>query len=358
MKLRASSLILLVGVLLTIGTALLVGGGVARFAFAPALVGGPEILVEVRPGETPAQVATALEAQGVIRSADDFLFLGRVIRQWKSLKVGEYRVSSSMTPIEIFSVITSGVSAAYRITVREGKNMFQVADAIQEAGLAQKHEFIALCRDKAFLRSLGLTDPKIPSVEGYLYPETYFFNRTLGAKDMIREMVTRFKANWTAEIAQSAQRLRYTQHEVVTLASIIEKETGAPEERPLISSVFHNRLNKRMRLQSDPTTIYGVWETFDGNLRKSHLLEKTPFNTYKIPALPVGAIANPGKEALAAAVAPAKSEYLFFVSRNDGTHVFTSKLEDHERAVRDYQLNRRAREGKSWRDLQKRQAGH
>ena len=144
-----------------------------------------------------------------------------------------------------------------------------------------------------------------------------------------------------------------SRHQVVTLASIVEKETGATSERPLISSIFHNRLRKHMRLQSDPTTIYGMWDRYAGKIHKSDLSTFSVYNTYTIPALPVGPIANPGKEAIHAALYPAQSDYLFFVSHNDGTHEFTRSYGEHTRAVGKFQLDPKAREGKSWRDLKK-----
>lgn len=145
-----------------------------------------------------------------------------------------------------------------------------------------------------------------------------------------------------------------SRYEVLTLASMIEKETGAPQERPVISSVFHNRLTRKMKLQSDPTTIYGIWDHFDGNLHKADMASDTPYNTYVVPALPLGPISNPGKASIQAALYPASTEYLYFVSHNDGTHEFTRTYEDHLSAVRKFQLDPKAREGKSWRDLAKR----
>jgi UPF0755 protein len=152
---------------------------------------------------------------------------------------------------------------------------------------------------------------------------------------------------------QSEVVREFTHYEIVTLASMIEKETGAAFERPLIASVFHNRLKKGMKLQSDPTTIYGIWERYSGNLRRADLLESTPYNTYTVPRLPRGPICAPSREAMIAVLKPEDSANLYFVSRNDGTHVFTKTYEDHLRAVRAFQLDPRAREGKSWRDLKK-----
>jgi UPF0755 protein len=140
-------------------------------------------------------------------------------------------------------------------------------------------------------------------------------------------------------------------HQVFILASVVEKETGAKFERPMIAGVFTNRLKKRMRLQSDPTTVYGIWSRYTGNIRKADLLELTPYNTYKIPALPLGPIANPSFEAIQAVLSPAQHDFLYFVSKNDGTHIFSKTYQDHEKAVDDYQRNAKARQGKSWRDL-------
>jgi UPF0755 protein len=170
---------------------------------------------------------------------------------------------------------------------------------------------------------------------------------------MIRQMVRHFQSIWTEEKETRAKALGFTRHQLITLASMVEKETGAPQERPIISSVFHNRLRKKMKLQSDPTTIYGIWERYDGNIHRADLLSETPYNTYTIPALPIGPIGNPGKEAIEAALHPAQTDYLFFVSHNDGTHEFTRSIEEHNKAVTKFQLDPKARAGKSWRDLVK-----
>jgi UPF0755 protein len=166
-------------------------------------------------------------------------------------------------------------------------------------------------------------------------------------------MVKRFSLAWSANEELRAKELGMTRDEIITLASIVEKETGAPEERPIIAGVFHNRLSKKMRLQSDPTTIYGIWSRYKGNLHKSDLLDPNPYNTYYVPALPAGPISNPGIESIRATLNPSIHHYLYFVSKNDGTHTFTSTYEDHSKAVTQFQLDRRAREGKSWRDLKR-----
>jgi UPF0755 protein len=256
-----------------------------------------------------------------------------------------------MSPIEIFSTLTSGISAAHPITVREGENFYEIANDLEAKGLASAEHFVRLCKDPQFIASLGIFKEKLPpTLEGYFFPDTYFFNRTLTDSDMIKQMVRHFLVFWTPQIDARAKLLQMTQHEVLTLASIIEKETGVPDERPIISSVFHNRLKKRMKLQSDPTTIYGMWERYEGKIHRSDLLEKNSYNTYSVKALPIGPIGNPGKEAIEAALNPANTNYFYFVSHNDGTHQFSTTIEEHNQAVRRFQIDPKAREGKSWRD--------
>ena len=186
------------------------------------------------------------------------------------------------------------------------------------------------------------------TLEGYLYPDTYLFTRNTPALEVLKIMVAQFRIK-VKKLDFSNTTLDL--HSIITLASIVEKETGAKHERARIAGVFHNRLKKKMRLQSDPTTIYGVYETFGGNLRKSHLLQVTPYNTYKISGLPKGPISNPGLLSIKAALFPENHKHLFFVSKNDGTHIFTSTYKEHLKAVKFWQQTRRNRLGKSWRDL-------
>lgn len=309
--------------------------------------------LEVKKGILPTDLAKALKEAGAIEDVAEFVRLGRLLRQWGKVKAGEYRVSPSQSPIELFSVITSGVSAAYPVTVKEGANMYEIADAIAARGLAKREDVLKLCRDREFMRALGVSEASAPSLEGFLFPETYFFNRSLSPREMLSQMVKHFSAVWKPEWDGRAKELGLSRYQVVTLASVIEKETGAPQDRPLISSVFHNRLKLKMRLQSDPTTIYGIWERYRGNIHRSDLQSNTPFNTYVIPALPVGPISNPGREAMHAALFPAETKFLYFVSHNDGTTHFSSTLAEHNAAVQKYQVDPAARSGKSWRDLSK-----
>ncbi|MBU6376378.1 MAG: endolytic transglycosylase MltG [Bdellovibrionales bacterium] len=333
----------------------------ALFATRPLSPSSPtETVVLVARGVGPSEIARQLETSKAISSAKDFHLLGKVLRKWKDLKTGEYLVTSGMNPLEIFKVLSSGISIQHMVTIREGANMYEVADSLEKAGLASREKVLTLCREHEFIKSQGFQEPLPPSLEGYLFPDTYAFTRVETPEAMIQAMIRRYRAAWTQvknRFAAQISSLGLSEHQIVTLASIIEKETGAPEERPMISSVFHNRLRKKMRLQSDPTTIYGIWETYSGNIRKQDLLTPTPFNTYTVPSLPVGPISNPGSLALEAAVNPAQSEYLFFVSQNEGRHIFTRSYEEHNRAVRKFQLDPKAREGKSWRNLKTDRAG-
>jgi UPF0755 protein len=226
----------------------------------------------------------------------------------------------------------------HRLTVPEGLTVVQIADVIERAGLGAAPEVVARANDPAHARALGVA---ASGLEGYLFPDTYLFPRTVTVDGILAAMVARFRTVFTPEWERRAAELGLTTHQAVTLASIIEKETGDPAERPLIGSVFHNRLKRGMRLETDPTVIYGI-KDFDGNLTRRHLETPTPYNTYIIKGLPPGPIANPGRESLQAALFPADSPYLFFVSRNNGTHQFSATLADHSQAVRRFQSPKNA----------------
>jgi UPF0755 protein len=317
---------------------------------------GESVRFEVAPGESFKTVAKKLEEQGLITSARKFALYARFSSTGAKVRVGEYALTRNMKPIEVLTIIGSGKSIQYSITVPEGYNLFEIARLIEQQGLAKKEEIISLARDPAFVREMIGEDG--PSLEGYLFPETYHLTKFTGPKGFLRMMVERFRENYARLSSdRSWNAAHMTRSQLVTLASIIEKETGAPEERPVISSVFHNRLKLKMKLQTDPTVVYGIWERtgeWNRNISRDDLLTPSRYNTYTIEGLPLGPIANPGFEALKAAGAPAATEYLFFVSRNDGTHVFSRDYSQHQNAVTKFQVDRKAREGKSWRDLKTR----
>lgn len=276
----------------------------------------------------------------------------RVMGLSRALKVGQYEIPEKQSALQIIKLMTKGQLIEKQITLQEGLNIFQIAELLQYHDLSSKEEFVAAATDPALVQELlGF---QTVSLEGYLFPDTYKLPKSWTAEQYVRTFVTHFMKTWR-EI-ESKNTVGLTRHQIVILSSMIEKETGAPFERPMISSVFHNRLQRPMRLQSDPTTIYGVWVKTGEMLRnitKKDLQTPTPYNTYTVNGLPKGPIANPGKAALLAAMNPVESKNYFFVSRNDGTHVFTRTYKEHQQAVKDFQLNPKAREGKSWRDLNK-----
>lgn len=331
---------------------------IRQIVFTPQIKNSKQsAIIDIQKGTTPSQVTKILYQNALIDDPVRFKLAGRLLRKWGSIKAGEYEISAGLNPSQMFDILTSGVSVARPFTIPEGKNMYQIADQLAERKLVSKSKFIKLCKSSDFIKSLNVfpigDEPK--TLEGYLYPDTYNLTRDLGEKRIILKFVSEFFNYWNDAMAERGRSLGLSPHRVITLASIIEKETGAAWERPLISSVFHNRLKKRMRLQSDPTTIYGIWERYDGNIRKKDLLEKTPYNTYKIFGLPLGPIANPGAKAIEAALNPEQSSFLYFVSKNDGTHYFSKTFKEHQNAVTQFQLNRAARRGKSWRDLSKKE---
>jgi UPF0755 protein len=312
-----------------------------------------EILFDVAPGMNMSQVSNNLQTQGLIRNSRIFLFYARLQKMSSRIKVGEYSLNRAMSPDEIMSVIISGKSVARNFTVAEGLNIFDVAEIIEKSGFGTKQEFLSIVRDKEFIKSLLSED--LESLEGYLFPETYKITKFDTTKMIITQMVKRFLSVWK-EVEPLAKKTKWTRNQVVTFASIVEKETGAGFERPLVASVFHNRLIKKMKLQTDPTVLYGKALTLDQmpkNISKLDLQTPTRYNSYTNYGLPPTPISNPGKEAMLATLQPAKSKYLFFVSQNNGTHVFSESYQQHNKAVQSFQVNSKAREGKSWRDLNK-----
>jgi UPF0755 protein len=306
---------------------------------------GSDVHFSVRPGEGFSKINYRLNKKGLISSAKLFHRYAQVNGLMKKFKTGDYVIKSESTMLDIFNLLIEGKGITIKVTIPEGKNMFEIGKILEVKGVTTYKKFITKAKDPDFTTSLGIPASR---VEGYLYPETYNFSKNSKPEQVIKAMVNVFKSK-TSKIDFSGTDL--SKHSVVTLASVVEKETGASFERPMIAGVFHNRLQKRMRLQSDPTTIYGIYENFNGNLRKKHLLEKTPYNTYKIPALPKGPISNPGIEAIKATLNPRKHQFIYFVSKNDGTHIFSRNYKDHRNAVNEYQKNRKNRAGKSWRDL-------
>jgi len=297
-------------------------------------------LFRIESGQGIGQVGRRLERVGLIKDARAFSLLARFRGDTRKLQVGEYEVSTSWSTGTILDRLTSGRVKTYEIVIPEGTRATEIAARLEAERLVSADAFLETVMDEDFAASLGIEQA---SLEGYLYPETYRLPRHLTEREIASVFVKQFERVWS-DLEAAAAKQSLSRHEVVTLASIVEKETAAPEERPLIAAVFHNRLEKRMRLETDPTVIYGI-EDFDGNIRKVHLRsDKNPYNTYRIRGLPPGPIASPGIDALRAVLEPAETDYLYFVSRNDGTHKFSRTYREHNNAVRKYQLRRRSRQ--------------
>jgi len=301
----------------------------------------PTKTVFVKKGMHLRQVSGLLHEEGIIRSRLFFVFLATALGKKAKIKAGEYEFQARMAPLEVLDVLVTGQVKRHLITIPEGYTLAQIAQLLDDQKIVERDEFLQKASSPVLLASLGLASlPAGPgaTLEGYLFPETYHLYREMDPEEVIKMMVHQFKKVCGPELSGKAPLAGMSERDAVVLASIIEKETSLPEEKPVISAVFHNRLALRMPLQSDPTVIYGI-KQFNGNLTKEDLLRPTPYNTYLRGGLPPGPICNPGRDSLLAALNPAPVHYLYFVSRNDGAHYFSSDLEDHNRAVWRYQKN-------------------
>ena len=308
------------------------------YADTPANVNSTQnVIINVRPGQTLRTTADILRQANLIKSRLKFILISRIKGLDKHLKAGEYLLSAAMPPRQILEIMVKGEVNLHKLTVPEGYSIPQIAVLVENTNFGSKIDFIKTATDTVLASKNGIV---AATFEGYLFPDTYFFPREVAMEQIISAMVNRFWSVFTTEWKVRAKDLGFTVHQIVTLASIIEKETGAAFERPIISSVFHNRLKKKMRLESDPTVIYGI-KNFDGNLTRKHLNTHTPYNTYKIRGLPAGPIANPGRASLEAALYPERSVFIYFVSKKDNTHYFSTNLKEHNQAVRKYQLRRK-----------------
>jgi UPF0755 protein len=334
--------------------ALWIGVGLAGFAagllvtlpvvslFSPADPTGRPRVFLVESGEPVPAVIRRLDEEHLLPDRPLFgprvlVLVARLSGADRAIKSGEYELSPALTPIEILERLRSGTIRTLPVTIPEGLRIDEVAARLEQGEITSAAALVARAMNPEFTRSLGI---EAETLEGYLYPETYRFRRETPADEVLRAFVDEFNRRLTEETRAQIAASGMTLHEVVTLASIVEKETAVAEERPLIAAVFRNRLEKRMRLQSDPTVIYGIVRTrghFDGNLRRRDLKRDTPYNTYTRGGFPPGPIANPTIASIDAVLAPADTPYLYFVSRNDGTHVFSNTLKEHTNAVNRYQ---------------------
>jgi UPF0755 protein len=332
--------VVLLGLFFLLSVILLLQFGL--FVLCPAERSGQDQVFVVHGGQSLKEVAGELERREIITSRTLFILWAQTMGYSKKIKAGEYRLGPQRTPIRILEKLTKGAIITHSVTIPEGFTNKQIAELLEKRGLVDKKRFLALTDDAAIATQYGISSP---SLEGYLYPDTYQFGRGISASASIDTMVKRFR-QVVDPLKSRAEELGMEMQKVIILASIVEKETGVPEERPMIASVFLNRLKRRMRLESDPTVIYGL-KDFNGNLTRKDLLKPTPYNTYIIRHLPPGPIANPGLDSIKAVLNPAKTDYLYFVSKNDGSHYFSRTLAEHNRAVEIYQKKRKGRRGRT-----------
>jgi len=300
------------------------------FSFLMTPVTPPKpVLVEISSGQSAWHISKTLEKTGVISHASTFITIAALTGKAKRLQAGSYVFEGNHVPLDIMNILFRGRTLRYRITIPEGYTLYQIGDAISKTGLLPKESFV----ESAFApQSTSFFQVKAPSMEGFCYPDTYFLVPHMTSLEIMARMFDRFRKIYTSDMDRQAKKLGMSTLEIITLASIIEKEAITRAEKPLISSVFHNRIKLGMRLQSDPTVIYGV-NGFTGKIGPEELLRESPYNTYRHEGLPPGPICNPGLESIKAALWPATTPYLYFVSRGNGTHSFSATLEEHNRAI-------------------------
>ncbi|MEX2662129.1 MAG: endolytic transglycosylase MltG, partial [Vicinamibacterales bacterium] len=316
--------------LLLIVVVALVGGGWLYMNLERPYKGyeAAEQFVEIPPGTGSASMGRRLAEAGVVRSGDVFRIAVWLRGSGRRLQAGEYRFDRPMTAAEVVDKIARGDVYVRTITFREGLTVREMAALFESAGFGPAAEFMAASRNAALIRGL---DPEARDLEGYLFPDTYTLPRKTTAAQLVERMVARFQKAMTPELQAQAAARDLSVRELVTLASLVEKETGKPEERTIVAGVYTNRLRIGMGLQCDPTVIYALMLAgrYDGNIRKGDLQIDSPYNTYRYAGLPPGPIAAPGEASLQAAANPADVPYLYFVSRNDGSHVFATTLDEH-----------------------------
>jgi UPF0755 protein len=301
-----------------------------------------EKTIEVPPGASARQVVRLLARGGALADEQQaWRYVRFLKRDRRAMRAGEYEFAGALKPDEVLERVYRGDVKTYRFTVAEGLRTDEIAAVIEAAGLGRASELLSIMRDPATAKELGLP---FATLEGALFPDTYTFARNPAPRAVLSAMVQRFREEWKKADAQRLPGVDLGEREGVTLASIIEKETGRPEERGRISCVFHNRLKRNMRLGTDPTVLYAKMlrqggGAFPRNITRADLTAPHPYNTYTTRGLPPGPIANPGSEAMRAALRPDRCSDLFFVSRNDGSHVFCPDLACHEAAVRKWQID-------------------
>jgi UPF0755 protein len=305
---------------------------VAAQLLMPLPMGNKNIEVRVPKGSSFRQTVEIFSKEGLIRDKNLFLFIGRISRIDRKIRAGYYSIYRTMNSLDLLKVLRRGQIIEYEVTVVEGDSLREVGEKLSEKGIADNESFRRLSSDKDFLSSYRID---APSLEGYLFPDTYKIPKGMDPSEAIGMMINEMREKFSEKLRTKAAEIGLSEREVLTLASIVEKEAVTDDERPLISAVYHNRLKKRIPLQADPTAIYGIKSSKE-KITSEDIRRKTPYNTYTIKGLPPGPIASPGAKSIIAALYPAKVPYIYFVSNNDGTHHFSVSAEEHQSAVKEY----------------------
>lgn len=319
-------------ILIIIGVIILLWIYIIIELIIPLPLGKKNVEIEIPKGATFRYVVDLFEKENILRDKNLFLFIGRVTGLDRKIRAGYYSIYSSMNLLDLLSVLRKGQIIEYEITIVEGDSLMEIAEKLSKKGIVNEKDFWQLSKDKDFLNWYEID---APSFEGYLFPETYKIPKGMAPEDAIGMMINRLRDKFVDEFLNRAEEMNLSEREVLTLASIIEKEAVIDVERPLISAVYHNRMKKGMRLQADPTAIYGIKSSKE-KITARDLKGKTSYNTYYIKGLPPGPIASPGIKSIIAALYPANVPYLYFVSNNDGTHHFSVTVDEHNAAVQLY----------------------
>ncbi len=283
-------------------------------------------------------LAAKLKQEGIIRYRGYFTLIGRLQGVTRRVRVGYYGFGTHMSLWKVLETLRKGRVIEYQVIVPEGYNLFQIGWTLSQTPLLpDPNIFIALAQDPAFTRSLGI---EAETLEGYLFPDTYYLPKGIAVQDIAKRMVQRYQGVFTEGYRSRAKALGFTEHQIITLASIVEKEAKVEAERKTIAAVYHNRLKKNMKLQADPTAVYGT-RAWVKKVTAQDLKRRTPYNTYLHRGLPPGPIANPGQGAILATLYPEQVEYLFFVAQGDGSHFFSTTFEEHEKGIDRYRANKR-----------------
>jgi len=306
--------------------------------FAPLPAGNKNLEIEIPEGTTFREVAEILSEENILKNKNLFILIGRITGLHTKIRAGYYSIYSSMNLLDLLKILKKGQIIEYEITIVEGDSLREITKKLSDKGIANEKELRQIASDPDFLFTYNI---EAPSIEGYIFPDTYKIPKGMQPEDAIGMMINRMREKFSGELTARASELGLSENEVLTLASIIEKEAATDIERPLISGVYHNRLRKKIPLQADPTAIYGI-KSFGEKITANDLRRNTPYNTYIINGLPPGPIASPGMKSIIAALYPADVPYFYFVSNNDGTHNFSVTAEEHMAAVKAYRGKKQA----------------